>query len=221
VLPAQAFWKLGVSKPRTLGFDPDALAPPDTAAARRALELCAGASPRHLTNHSLRSYLWARMFAAQDGIHFDDELLYAACLLHDLGLTEALAPKSPDVHCFTLASADAARSMAGEFQWEASRSESLAEAITLHVNVRVALKHGPEAHLLNAATALDVGGVRYWDAPPEAIRAGVRRHPRLGFKSKFPREWRAEASARPCSRAAFLERYLQFGRRITGSPFAE
>lgn len=220
-LPAQAFWKLGVSKPRALRFDPEELRPPDTASAKRAFELCESDSSAHLANHCLRSYFWARMFAAQDAVLFDDELLYAACLLHDLGLTEAHGPKSPDMHCFTLASAEAARSVAREQGWEDGRREAMAEAITLHVNVRVGLDKGPEAHLLNAATALDVGGVRYWDAPPEAITAGVSRHPRLGFKRRFPQEWRNEAKARPCSRAAFLEKYLQFSGRIAGSPFDE
>lgn len=221
VLPAQAFWKLGVSPPKGPGLDLGKVMPPDTATAKRALEMCESASSPHLANHCLRSYLWARMFAAQDGVRFDDELLYVGCLMHDLGLTKAHVPGRPDVHCFSLASAEAAETLAREQGWEDTRTELLAEAITLHLNVRVGLDHGPEAHLLNAATALDVGGVRYWDAPAAAIRSGVARYPRLDFKAKFPREWRDEAGARPCSRAAFLERYLRFGRRIAGSPFEE
>lgn len=220
-LPAQWGWKLGLSGPRALRLDLEELRPPDSVAAKRALELCALASPDHLTNHCLRSYLWARVFAAQDRIGFDDEFLYLACLTHDLGLTDQFSPKSPGVHCFSLGSADAARALAGELGWDERRRDALAEAITLHLNVRVGLEKGAEAHLLNAATALDVAGVRYWDVPPAAVDRVVARHPRLGFKRRFPGEWAEEAARRPCSRACFLERYLGFSRRIATSPFLE
>lgn len=221
VLPAQAFWKLGVSEPRALRFDLDELAPPDSAVARKALELCSMVSPDYLTNHCLRSYLWARVFARQDGITFDDEFLYLACMLHDLGLTDQFRPQEPGMCCFSLASAEAARAVATELQWDPQRRDALAEAITLHVNVRVGLSKGPEAHLLNAATALDVGGLRYWEIPPAAVERVVERYPRLEFKHRFPRDWRDEANQRPRSRAGFLETWLRFSHRIGTSPFLE
>lgn len=221
VLPAQTFWRLGVSKPRALRFDLDDLTPPDTAVARRALELCSMVSPDYLTNHCVRSYLWARVFAAQDDISFDDEFLYLACMLHDLGLTEEFRPRRPEIGCFALAGAEAARAVACELDWDARRRDALAEAITLHVNVRVGLDKGPEAHLLNAATALDVGGVRYWEMPPAAVERVVETWPRLEFKHHFPCEWRAEARERPRSRVGFLETWLRFSRRIEKSPFLE
>ncbi len=221
VLPAQALWKLGVSQPRALRFDLDGLSPPDSELSRKAIELCSTVSSDYLTNHCLRSYLWARIFAAQDRINFDDEFLFLACMLHDLGLTDQFRPRSPDVHCFSLASAEVARRVATELDWEHERQEALAEAITLHVNVRVGLDKGPEAHLLNAATALDVGGLRYWEVPPAAVERVVQGHPRLRFKEKFPSDWREEARQRTCSRAAFLESWLGFSGRIERSSFRE
>lgn len=221
VLPAQTFWKLGLSTPRPLRFDLDELAPPDTSVARKALELCSMVSPDYLTNHCLRSYLWARVFAAQDGISFDDEFLYLACMLHDLGLTDQFRPQEAGMCCFSLASAEAARAVATELQWEGPRRDVLAEAITLHLNVRVGLDKGPEAHLLNAATALDVGGVRYWEVPPAAVERVVERYPRLELKRRLARDWRDEALQRPRSRAGFLESRLRFCRRIETSPFLE
>lgn len=213
VLPAQVLSQRGVTWPHALKMDLAELNPPESDLALRAETLLRTVMADHLRLHSIRSYLWARVFAAQHSIGFDDELLYLGAMLHDIGLTAKFAP-TPDQHCFTLASADAAIAVARELSWPAERQDALAEAITLHVNVRVGLGKGPEAHLLNAATALDVTGLRLWEIPQEAVEHVLKGWPRAGFPEKFPAEWRAEAEARPQSRAAFLSRWLQFESRI-------
>lgn len=221
VLPAQIRWRLGFAEPAALRVDLEKLVPPDTLLARKAIELCSTVSQDYLTQHCLRSYLWARIFAANHSITFDDEFLFLACMTHDLGLTDAFGPSSTEVGCFSIASAEAARVAARELGWDAGRQDALAEAITLHVNVNVALGKGPEAHLLNRGTALDVTGIRYWEIPPVAVDYVVGRHPRFELKRRLTQVWNAEAEARPCSRAAFLQRYLQFSGRIASSPFPE
>ena len=56
------------------------------------MTLVTDVSPAVLSNHCIRSYVFAREIAAsQDlrgGVHYDNETLYLACLLHDLGLTD-------------------------------------------------------------------------------------------------------------------------------------
>ena len=48
---------------------------PDMAAAAAALEVSTQYSSPALLNHSVRSYLWGRAYAAANGIDFDAELL--------------------------------------------------------------------------------------------------------------------------------------------------
>jgi hypothetical protein len=74
---------------------------------------------------------------------------------------------------------------------------------------------------LNAGTALDVTGVRYWELPEGAADAVVARHPRLDMKRLIWDAWKAEADAHPECRAHFLNQFLQFGSRIRSAPFAE
>src|SRR6185295_1096421 len=83
------------------------IALPETPAARAAAELCRGASSPALAGHCERTYLWGALLGARDGIAFDSELLYVACLLHDLGLTGRFAPQGTTA-CFALAGAEAA-----------------------------------------------------------------------------------------------------------------
>jgi hypothetical protein len=221
ILPAQTRWLLGLSRPGPLPLDPASLKPPDSAVAREAETLCREASPPALLNHCLRCYLWGRLLAARHRVKLDDEFFYVACLLHDLGLTDRFAEGPPSVHCFTLRSAQPARQLAEKGGWDAGRCDALAEAITLHVNVRVGAPHPPEARFLSASTALDVTGLRCWELPPESMREVHARHPRLDFKTLILATWNAEAKARPASRAGFLNRYLWFDRRIRKAVFED
>ena len=133
--------------------DVGAIVPPDSSLARKAAELCASVSPVNLYNHCCRAYLWGRLFARAYEITFDDELLYAACMLHDLGLTSAYDNCARHDECFTLDSVEGASAWAKDAGWDAARQDALAEAILLHMNVCVGVEQGPEAHLLHEAAA--------------------------------------------------------------------
>lgn len=221
LLPAQLRWKLGLAPDQRPAIELADLRSPDTAAAKAAEDRCREVSPPYLVNHCLRAYLWGRILAAQTGLKPDDELFYVASLLHDLGLTERYANTPPALPCFAVRGATAARDMMHELGWSAARQRALAEAITLHLNVQVGLEHGVEAHLLNAGTALDVTGLRYWELSPATVRDVVGRLPRLDMKRDIWAAWKADVDAHPECRGNFLNRYLQFGSRVRGSPFAE
>ena len=221
VLPAQLHWRLGLPDRRRPALDPAAIRAPDSAAAKAAEAHCREVSPPYLVNHCLRTYLWGRLLAAEWKLALDDELFYVASLLHDLGITPRYALGSGDAPCFAVRGAAGARRLAATSGWPAERARRLAEAITLHLNVRVGLEHGPEAHVLNASTALDVTGLRYWEVPPESARAVVERVPRLDMKRAIWTVWKAEADRHPRCRGRFLNRWLQFGARVRTAPFAE
>jgi hypothetical protein len=221
LLPAQLRWRLGLDPDRRPALDPADVRTPDSSAARAAEAHCREVSPPYLVNHCLRAWLWARLLGAEWRLRPDEELLYVACLLHDLGLTPHYSGGPTDAPCFAVRGAEAARALVAGESWPVARGALLAEAITLHLNVSVGREHGVEAHLLNAATALDVTGLRCWEVPPSARQAVVARVPRLQMKRELWPVWKAEADAHPECRGAFLNRYLQFGSRVRAAPFGE
>ena len=110
-----------------------------------------------LLNHSHRCYLFGVALAALEKIDVDRELLFAAAMLHDTGLSSPV----PNVD-FTLASARVARDVAESVGLSTAATEHMRTAITLHHSPGVTLADGPVAYLLSAGAALDVIGLRAW-----------------------------------------------------------
>jgi hypothetical protein len=207
--------RLGRSGERVGQLDPRDVRIPDSAAAREAEEVCRGLPPS-VAGHSHRCYLWGAILAAQDGIAFDEEVLYVAALLHDAGMPVAAA-EGHDC-CFTLDSVLAVRALDAPPE-PAARRHAVEEAIALHLNPAVARERGAEAHLMNAAAALDVLGMRLWEIEREAKAAVLERHPRQGFKSEWDGLCRAHIRAMPRGRIAWLYRYAAFGLQLRRAPF--
>ncbi|MEM8598905.1 MAG: HD domain-containing protein [Bacteroidota bacterium] len=188
-------------------LDLDAVRVPDSPLAKAVEAHVEAVSPTWLAAHCARSFLWASLLAKRDGIVHDAELLYVACLLHDLGLTEHHEDTYDDVHCFAVEGAYAARDLGALQRWDAERRDRLAEAITLHLNVTVEVARGPEAHLLHEGTALDTAGARYHDLHGDTRDAVIDRHPRAGapgMKAGLIPTFKRQCCRRPGSRAAFL-----------------
>jgi hypothetical protein len=220
VLPVMLGWLLGLKRVPNFDLDEQKLMPPDSRAAKEAEALCRELSTEALTNHCFRTYLWGKLLANQQGLKFDDELLYTACLLHDIGITEKYATNEK-VTCFTLDSAEVALSFADRMKWDRSRQLLLAEAITLHMNVTVTLSEGIEAHLLQAGAGFDVAGLRYWELSPQVIKKVLTNYPRCGFKLRITEIMAAQAKTRPHSRASFICNYLMFPLLIKMSPYQD
>ena len=196
-------------------LDPRDVRIPDGAAARKAEEVC-GSLPPSGANHSHRCYLWGAILAARDGIAFDEEILYVSALLHDVGMPVAAA-EGHDC-CFTLDSVLAVRALQAPLEPQARR-RAVEEAIALHLNPAVAPERGAEAHLMNAAAALDVLGMRLWEIEPDAKAAVIARHPRLEFKAEWDGLCRAHIRAMPRGRVGWLYRYAAFGLQLRRAPF--
>ena len=65
---------------------PERLEPPRTVLARRAEEVAARRLPPVLLNHSRRTFRFGLSLGVVTGTEVDEELLYAAAMLHDTGL---------------------------------------------------------------------------------------------------------------------------------------
>lgn len=191
---------------------------PGGALARHAEDISAELLPPWLAAHSSRTFAWAALLALRDGLAYDAELLYAACLLHDLGLCAPHAP--PPGGCFALSGARAAKQRLRALGVEGEVVDRIASAIALHLEVEVALRHGVEAHLLHRGAALDVIG-RDARALERALREDVvARWPRAACKAELRTAMLAEARRAPKSRMGLLVK-LGFLGLISSAPFAE
>jgi hypothetical protein len=120
--------------------------PPDSALAREAEERVREISSPSLYGHCLRTWAYAALFAQRDRVAHDAELLYLACVLHDLGLTEPHTGHDPHADCFAVEGAYAAHAFMLVRASSEKRARRVAEAISLHLNVNVPERLGAEAH---------------------------------------------------------------------------
>jgi len=79
---------------------------PDSPVARHAVEYVRSCESEPIANHSIRSYLFAALIADHEGLtagtDFDTDLLFCACVLHDLGTS----PSAPGKQRFEVEGAD-------------------------------------------------------------------------------------------------------------------
>ncbi len=218
-MSSRGLHKIGMSRAEAARIDLDSIRIPDTLAARDAFELCTEASPVFLINHCLRTYLWGALLAARDELRYDEELFYVAALLHDQGLANA-GRQRDDCSCFAAAGAQAAQQFAQRHQWPEPKQQVLADAICLHLNIRVTKHQGMEAHLLHAGASLDVIGSRYKQIHVQNRTHVLNLYPRAGFKAEMARLMKHNATANPASRAHFLVT-LGLNRMIRAAPFTE
>lgn len=170
--------------------------------------------PPALLNHSYRTFSFAVALGTLADIDVDRELLFAAAMLHDIGLTHAVERVD-----FTIASARAGRDVAEEVGLSTAATETMRTAITLHHSPGVTLADGPVAYLLSAGVWLDATGFQAWKLPLRVIDAVLAQHPRLGIKRELAAALRAEATAVPRGRVRLLRRYGVLDLAIRLAPF--
>ena len=192
--------------------------PPDRAHARDAEERVSELTSPALYGHCSRTWAFAELFSQRDRVKHDAELLYLACLLHDLGLTEKHWGRDTHAKCFAVEERPRgthALVCAGGASEE--RARKVAEAISLHLNVNVPPRLGAEAHLLSMGVSLDVVGRRLHQIAPPATLEVNERWPRDGFASELTASTIKQAQMRPGSRSGLLHR-LGFVKLVDGNP---
>lgn len=204
---------LGSRRPRPVA--PEGLRGPDSALARKAETLVRELSPPYLLHHCFRTYAFAKAIAAHGGLKPDPELLYLACMLHDLGLTRHYQGDLP----FELRGAQAARAWCLEHELPARRADLIHEAIALHTSFEAARRE-PEIALVHIGAGTDVIGYHFEDIAPETVRWIVAQWPRLSFKRELSSELSRELGSGIESPLAQQWR-LGFGKMIAQAPFSE
>ena len=182
-------------------FDLARLLEPPTEVAKRSLEVARQWCSPALLNHCLRSWVWAKTLADSRQLEVDDELLFVAAMLHDLGVTE---PFDAHVVPFESSGGAAAWTFAAGAGWSAERRGRVRGVIDRHMWVSFEVAEDPEGYLLETATSLDVAhaGPEMWDA--ELRREVAAALPRLDFGPAFAVAIAAQASRKPTSTAARL-----------------
>lgn len=194
---------------------------PDSAIAKQAEEFCRAASPDFLVNHCWRSFIWASVLSKVDGLAYDSEILFVASMLHDLGHTSEHASCTAQ-HCFAVSGANAAQRFLLQAGWPLAKSEHVADAISLHMNMPTELRDASnEAKLLQTGAAFDVAGTRSREMKREDIDSVVARYPRHNMSKNFSSLMENEAHKWPNSRAALMVKYLQLRSRAESAPFGE
>ncbi len=191
--------------------------PPDSALSLLAEERARELSAPALYAHCLRTWAFAVLLAQRDRIAHDEELLYLACVLHDLGLTAAHDQRDPTAACFAVEGARAAHELLCRQGETEDRARAVAQAITLHLNVTVPQRLGSEAHLLSKGVSLDTIGRRLHRLGAAPVRDVNVRWPREGFAEHLVSATARQAKIRPQSRSALLDR-LGFAGLLRANP---
>ena len=190
---------------------------PDSRAAIDAEGLCRDVCSPVLYAHALRSYFLAALLAKLDGMSYDEEMLYVACVLHDVGLEGRFAHPT---RSFEMVSADVAAELTERHQWALTRRYTVHRAIVLHMSPKISQAELPEVLLLDAGVACDVTGLRIQDVSRRAVAEVIRRYSRADFARQFSATLQDEAQRKPRCAAAHLFK-LGLQRRIDEAPFTE
>ena len=174
---------------------------PDSKLAYAAAAYSARLSSTALLNHCFRCYHWGVLLALADGSYIrDEEALFAAAMLHDLGVTERHHGTQEGLGCFAVEGAlCASRWLAGQ-GCSAPKGQVIADAISLHLNPVIEPGGGETALYLQAGAACDVLGARGAEIPARLVRQVVADNPSAGIEVEFARFIEQEARARPDSR---------------------
>jgi hypothetical protein len=180
--------------------------PPETALVRAATAWAEEVHEPWLLRHSLRTWVFGHLLGQLDGIDFDPDALYLACLLHDVGLTAACRVPQGDIgagcRCFAVHGAHVSEEKLLELGASPLLASEVADAIGMHLNASVSVESGGPAHLVNQGAALDVVGVRASDVGRKLIDEVIARYDRTGFAIELLAAVRAENAERPTSRMA-------------------
>jgi hypothetical protein len=150
---------------------------PDSAIARKVTEFVRDTEGDLLFHHSLRVYFWGALAGRRKGMSFDPELLYAAAMFHDIGLTTSFRDSQLR---FEVDGANAARDFLRSQGLPDADLETVWNAIALHTTPGIPEFMRPEIALVQAGAGMDVAGRGYddfTDAEREAVVAAAPREP--------------------------------------------
>ncbi|ENX35574.1 hypothetical protein F889_01243 [Acinetobacter colistiniresistens] len=156
---------------------------PDSQVTKEVQELIRDTESELLFHHSSRVYHWGALAAKQRKIQVDHELLYIACMFHDIGLTEQYC--SCDKR-FEVDGANAAVDFMKNHGFSQADMDKVWTGIALHTTPGIPEFMAPEIALVSAGVEMDVLGLNYNSYSEEERDAIIASHPRENrFKEKI------------------------------------
>jgi HD domain len=154
----------------------DTLALPAGPLAGAALALAQRTESTPVANHSIRSFFFARLLASQDGsagdAAYDENLLFAACIMHDLGL----GTSAPGKDRFEVEGADLAAGLLRQHGVAAADVDRVWDAIALHSSIGIADRRGLLTCLTHKGVFTDAG--QFTDLPEDLRQQVFTAYPR-------------------------------------------
>jgi HD superfamily phosphodiesterase len=147
---------------------------PDSQIARDITEFIRDTQSETLFRHSTRVYLWGAMKGNADKLRFDPELLYAAAMFHDLGLSDAYRESQLR---FEVDGANAARDFLVSRGISEREVSIVWSAIALHTTPGVPEHMHAEIALTQAGAAMDLIGMGQEELTEEQRVAVLTAHP--------------------------------------------
>ena len=161
-----------------------------------------------IVDHSIRTFLFARLVAEHEGClndaAYDEDLLFAATVMHDLGLGDHAEGQA----LFEVEGADLAASVLRAHGVPEADVDRVWEAIALHSSIGIADRRGLLTYLTYKGVFVDVG--RLSDAIAERLRDEVlNAYPKPPddsyiLKAIVEHGTRSDAAAPPGSLAAYF-----------------
>jgi HD domain len=199
----------------------------DSEIARLATEVSRKQSPPYLFNHAVRTFLFGSLMGRATGQKFDEEVLYLACILHDLGLTERFEGDQP----FEIQGAEAAKHFLEEHAYAKEKIGLVWDGIAMHVSPIGHFKQ-PEIALVGAGAGADVIQPDFSRIKKSDVTEIVEKFPRLQFKDAFLKTCAGVVRRHPqAASTSFMrdvrQRYVpefnpgNFCDRVEKAPFSE
>src|SRR6266850_884990 len=186
----------------------DILILPSGPLAEASLALARSSESQPIVDHSIRTFLFARLLADHEGClndaAYDEDLLFAATVMHDLGLGERARGHAR----FEVEGADLAAAVLREHGVADADVDRVWEAIALHSSHGLAERRGLLTYLTYKGVFIDAGPLA------DAVADGLREEVLNAYPKRTARRYLAEAiiehanrspaAAPPGSLAAYL-----------------
>jgi hypothetical protein len=148
---------------------------PDSRLAREITQLIRDTESEILFRHSVRVYYWGALSGRRNSLRFDPELLYAATMFHDIGIT-------PHYHGsqlrFEVDGANAARDFLRGHGIAQGDIEKVWLAVALHTTPGIPEHMHPEIALVQAGAGMDMVGRGFGTFTEEERAAVIAAYPR-------------------------------------------
>jgi len=199
----------------------------DSKIARLATDFSRRSYPPYLFNHAVRTFLFGSLVGRARGQAFDEETLYLACIMHDLGLTDQFQGDST----FEIQGAETAKHFLEAHGYPKEKIGIVWDGIAMHASPIGQFKP-PEIALVGEGAGADAIAPDFSQIRKGAVGEIVEAFPRLKFKDAFVRTCADVVRKHPrAASSSFMrdirERYLpefqprNFCDRVVEAPFTE